>query len=222
MSISVKTPLLTLKAGLISAVLLCFCIPLFAAQTGGGADITALLKKKYGGTQALRTEFDLTIFWKVREKTERKSGMLFIAKGDKFRLELGKNTWVSDGKTYWQYSAATSQVVIKQLSDVDLSMHPSQMISSYLDRFSYTVLENNGETAVLAWEAPGSDAKSETRSVTIWVDVKKLRINKFLSVDKSGNESTYTFKKTAGGISIPDSEFRYEIPQGVSVLDTRL
>jgi outer membrane lipoprotein-sorting protein len=176
---------------------------------------------KYGPESTIRTEFDLSIFWKVREKTEHKSGILYLAPGDRFRLELGKNTWVSDGRSYWQYSAATSQVLIKQLLDIDISAHPSQIMSTYFNKYSYTMLENQDGQAVFSWQAQQADADSDNKSVTLWVDVKKLTLKKLLVVDKSGNESTYIFKKTAAGAEIPDAAFKFQIPDGVSVLDTR-
>ena len=55
----------------------------------------------------------------------------------------------------------------------------------------------------------------------MWVDKKKNVIKKILVVDKSGNESTYTFKKTRTGIEIPIETFTFEVPQGVEALDTR-
>ncbi|MFW6254101.1 MAG: LolA family protein, partial [Chitinivibrionales bacterium] len=73
----------------------------------------------------MQISFDLSIFWAVRERTEEKKGELYVSPGDKFRAEVGQTIWVSDGQTYWQYSKAANQVVIKDLLDVDLSMHPS-------------------------------------------------------------------------------------------------
>jgi len=192
-----------------------------AEQSGDVPPVLAALREKYAAGLTLRAEFDLEIFWKAREKTERKSGVLYAAPDDRFRLELGKNVWVSDGRTYWQYSAATSQVVIKKLLDVDLSMHPSQIIETYLFKYSYSVSEQNEKQAVLSWRASAADAGTDARAVTIWVDVKKMTLKKLLIVDRSGNESTYTFKKMITGEQPPASAFTFDVPQGVSVLDTR-
>jgi outer membrane lipoprotein carrier protein len=179
------------------------------------------LRAKYGKQVTLQTSFDLEIMWKVREKTEKKSGTLQIAPDDKFRLELDNTVWVSDGLTYWQYSKATSQVVIKKLVDVDLSMHPSQIITTYLFDYSYAIKDENDKQAVLEWTAPQDDAKAYAKAITMWVDKKKMILKKLHVVDTNGNESTYDFKKTKVGGDIPAETFRLAIPEGASVLDTR-
>jgi outer membrane lipoprotein-sorting protein len=210
------------KFYIIPAICAVFCMTVLPfAQTGTAAPaIPSLIRQKYGAETTFRCEFDLTIFWKVREKTEHKSGTLYIAPGDRFRLELGKALWVSDGRTYWQYSAATAQVVIKKLLDVDLSMYPSQIISTYLTKYEFTLLEADDRQAVLSWQAP-RDAKTETRAMTLWVESKNLTLKKLLVVDAGGNESTYTFKKSALGAEIPDATFTFSIPEGAAVLDNR-
>ena len=75
---------------------------------------------------------------------EKKSGSLQLMPGDKFRLTIGSTEWISDGHTYWQYNEKTSQVIIKNLLDVDLSMHPSQMIKTYLG-YAYQVKSDDAK-----------------------------------------------------------------------------
>ncbi|MBD3392966.1 MAG: hypothetical protein GF418_12745 [Chitinivibrionales bacterium] len=199
------------------SILVLFCA-ISVAQT---PDIVTALRGKYSGETTLEASFDLKIFWKVREKTEEKSGTLMLAPGDRFRLELGPTVWVSDGRTYWQYSTATQQVVIKQLLDVDLSMHPSQIISTYLHEYAYTVKETGGRQTVLSWTRPPDAANVYANAITVWVDTKKMILKKLHIVDTNGNESTYTFKKTKLGVEFPEETFTLQIPEGASVLDTR-
>ena len=202
---------------LIGILLLSICM-LAAAET---PQIIKTLRQKYGKNVTLKTQFNLEIFWKVRERTEKKSGMLYCAPNDKFRLQLDKTTWVSDGRTYWQYSEKNKQVVIKQLLDVDLAMHPSQIISTYLFEYAYTIKQEDASEAVLVWTAAEGEKKGFARVVTLWIDKKKLVLKKLHIIDASGNESTYVFKKTKTGASIPNSVFTLDIPEGASVLDTR-
>jgi outer membrane lipoprotein-sorting protein len=178
------------------------------------------LKAKYSPTKTIKLEFDLSIFWKVREKTETKSGSVIIA-GDKFRAELGSTLWVCDGTTYWQYSKASNQVIIKRLADVDLSSHPSQLIETYLTKYKFTTTAEDDNSATLAWQAPAGAKDETTRAITLWVDKKKGTIKKLLTVDKSGNENTYSFKKSEFGIQVPPATFTFTPPQGASILDSR-
>lgn len=167
--------------------------------------------------------FDLEIFWKVREKTEKKSGVIEIGPNDKFRVEMDKNSWVCDGQTYWQYSKATKQVVIKRLLDVDISLHPSQVIKTYLTEYKYTVENEDEKTAFLTWKCPEEETagQNKPKELAAWVDKNSGTVKKLKIVDKSGNESTYTFKKTRLDVQIPAETFNFTIPEGATVLDTR-
>ncbi|MFP4418883.1 MAG: LolA family protein [Chitinispirillaceae bacterium] len=166
----------------------------------------------------MQISFDLSIFWAVRERTEEKKGELYVSPGDKFRAEVGHTIWVSDGQTYWQYSKAANQVVIKDLLDVDLSMHPSQMLQNYLNKGSFKLVKEGDELTEFSWESQNS-ASSE--SLTLWLDSKKGIIRKIKVVDRNGNISTYTFKKSRIGIDIPNKTFTLTAPEGANVLDTR-
>ncbi len=178
------------------------------------------LKKKYTTESSIDLVFDLDIFWKVREKHEKKSGALMVAPNDKFRLKLGSTEWVSNGHTYWQFNVKTNQVIIKNLLDVDLSMHPTQILKTYLS-YSFSIKSDNEKEAVLLWKVKKGDKEKSFNSISIWVDKKKNIIKKLIVIDKNENESTYTFKKTKTGIAIPSETFTFDVPQGVEVLDTR-
>jgi outer membrane lipoprotein-sorting protein len=195
--------------------------PCRAQDAGDPSALLSSLRQKYGSGVELETDFDLEIFWKTREKTEKKEGTLYLAPTDRFRLELATGVWVSDGRTYWQYSSATQQVVIKNLLDVDLRMHPSQIISRYLHDYTYTMGEHDGRQAVLVWMPAEGEEKPDAKSVSIWVDTKKLVMKKLVVEDTGGNVSTYTFKKTRIGETVPQSVFTFDTPEGASVLDTR-
>ena len=182
--------------------------------------VIAALKKKYNEKTSLELTFDLDIFWKVREKHDKKSGSLHLMPGDKFRLAIGSTEWISDGHTYWQYNEKTSQVIIKNLLDIDLSMHPSQTILTYLGH-SYKVKSDDEKQTVLTWSATDPDQKKTHKKTTLWVNKKNNTIDKVCAVDKNGNKSTYTFKKTKTGVQFPLTLFEFEVPKGVDILDTR-
>jgi outer membrane lipoprotein-sorting protein len=179
------------------------------------------VRQKYHAKASVEAEFGLTINWNVREKIENRNGRLLFAAGDKFRVELDNTVWVCDGQTFWQYSAATNQVIIKRLLDVDLSTHPSQILSTYLNKYQYALKEENDKQAVLAWKADSAGVKNPYQSITLVVDKKEVLVNKLVVVDRSGNESTYTFKKTKFGITPPPGSFEFEVPAGARILDTR-
>ncbi|HEX2958980.1 MAG TPA: hypothetical protein VHO70_19250 [Chitinispirillaceae bacterium] len=62
------------------------------------------MRKKYTTDSFIEAQFQMHTWWSVREREETKNGHLYIAPQNRFRVELGGETMVSDGKIYWQYS----------------------------------------------------------------------------------------------------------------------
>lgn len=206
-----------------------FTAALFLATSLVGAkepEVMNLVRKNYSGKTSIESQFDLTIYWAIREKESTKSGKLFLAPGEKFRVDLGKETFVSDGKSFWQYSETNNQVVIRNLSEIDLSMQPSHLLSTFLTGRTFTLNKSENGMVELVWNhAPTEEDsfKSSTSytSVTVLVEEKSGIVKTLKMTDSNGNVNTYVFKKTVVGKSVPDKVFRFKAPKGVEVLDMR-
>ncbi|MDR2728866.1 MAG: outer membrane lipoprotein carrier protein LolA [Chitinispirillales bacterium] len=180
----------------------------------------ALVRKNYSGKTALTAQFDLTTYWSVREREEKKSGELLLDSGEKFRASIGKEVFVSDGKDYYQYSERTSQLVIRKLSDIDLSFHPSRILSSFLSGRAFTEKGRSGGTVELAWSGKASDAGGYT-SIVAFVEEKSGVIKTLRLTDEDENINTYVFKKTVFDKPPSKDVFKFSAPKGVEVIDLR-
>ena len=183
-------------------------------------DYIMKLKKRYNFDTTIHLKFDLNIYWKIREKTEKKQGELIISPEKKFYCRIGATQWISNGITYWQYNKYTSQVIIKNLLDIDISAHPSQMIESYLN-YPYSVKSSKDNETVLQWLAEEKELQKKYQKITLWIDNSKTLLKKIQVMDKNGNESTYTFKKTRINVQVPENQFSFKIPKGADILDAR-
>lgn len=199
---------------LVTIVVMLFAVSLFADTNS----VLNVIRKKYGENSYVDMEFDLTIFWAIREKYEKKSGKLTYAPDDNFYLKLGHSTWISNGQTYWQYSDRTNQVVIKGLLDVDVSMHPSSMLKNFLKK-SFKQDESNEKEIVLTFAS--NDKKSNYKKITLRINKKRMEISELVTVDSDQNESRYVFKKVKLGEKPSPAQFEFTIPQGADILDTR-
>ncbi len=202
-------------------IIICIFIFIFSISLSAQENtVIDAVKKKYSGKLSLDLTFDVNIFWKVREKYEKKNGMLLMVPGDKFRCKIGSTEWVSNGHIYWQYNEKTSQVIVKNLLDIDLSMHPSQMIQRYLS-YPFKVESSDEKQAVFIWTASEDNQDRSYKKITLTIDKKKNILKELVTVNRDGNESTYIFKKVKIGSEIPLEVFSFKIPKGVDVLDTR-
>jgi len=216
MSISALIPLLT-------ALALPVRLSAQSASTPKEHPAMTLLRKNYGGAGAVTAAFDLSIYWNVREKEEKKSGELLIAPVNKFKVTLGKEAFVSDGKTFWQYSEKNAQAVARKASDIDASTVPSKFLLSFLSNHAFAEKQRNGSAVELFWDGKGKGAgvDGDYTSITAVVDEKTGVIKTLKLTDKNDNIHTYTFKKTAFDKPPKDDAFQFKPPKGVEVLDMR-
>jgi outer membrane lipoprotein-sorting protein len=183
----------------------------------------AVLRKNYSGNNAVTAAFDLSIYWNVREKEEKKSGELLIAPGNKFKVTLGKEAFISDGKTFWQYSEKNSQVIVRNFSDIDETTVPSRFLLSFLSNHAFAEKQRSGSTVELFWDGKGKSGgvEGDYTSITAVVDEKAGTIKTLKLTDKNENIHTYTFKKTAFDKPPKDDTFQFKPSKNINVLDMR-
>jgi outer membrane lipoprotein-sorting protein len=166
---------------------------------------------------SLSTKFTLTIYWNVREKKETKKGKIILAPGDRFRVTVDKETFVSDGETYWQYSAGTNQLVVKRLADVDRGALPSQIFARYLLAYPFSVVERKKGCTRFAWKS--DSAGTPYKEIRVEVQEKTRRITRSVLTDNNGNTFTYDFTSTAFGENYPKGRFVFDVPKNARIVD---
>ncbi|MDD5672795.1 MAG: outer membrane lipoprotein carrier protein LolA [Chitinivibrionales bacterium] len=186
-----------------------------------GAAILRSIQEKYSPKVTFESAFDLTIYWAVREKEEKRTGKIFWAPGDKFRVETNSTIWVSDGATFWQYSKKSNQVEIKRLADENVSMLPTQLISTYLNTFRFTLVQDLPQRCLLEGTPDSAHARSDVASLLLTIDKKADIIAQIAVVDKDANKSTYFFKKSRFGAPVAAKVFEFVAPAGANVIDAR-
>lgn len=187
---------------------------------GGDENLIETVKKRYNNNKKLYAQFDLKVYWGIREKTENKEGILYLGDEDRFNLTLGSTQWVCDGATFWQYNTKTSQVIIKDLLDVNLSMHPSSVITRFLS-YNFKYEGTKKKEAHFVCTNIAEKSKGTYTSLEIWINKKDNTVSVIKFVDRSENESTYTFKKTDFDTDIKEEQFTFTVPEGADVVDTR-
>jgi len=178
------------------------------------------VKKKYLSSGTVEVDFTMTVFWKVREKQEKKEGILLLAPDNKFRVRLGATEWVSDGNAFWQYNRKTNQVIVKNLKNIDLSMHPSQILKKFLS-YSYDTDTTNENYFICYWKSQKIRPRSPYKSIILQIKKSDYTISEIKIIDKNDNESIYMFKKIKTNIPTDTNNFILKIPEGVNLLDTR-
>jgi outer membrane lipoprotein-sorting protein len=192
---------------------------LIASTAQTKSDLLTQLKKTYSTESTIKADVQLKVWWQVREKEETKKGSLLITSQDKFRITLGNEVYVSDGATVYQYHSVTKLLQIKNLRDIDRSMLPSYVITSFINSYPLKESSRNDKETVLAWKADTS-AHSPYKSIEISVDTKNcMKVLKL--IDNNENVFIYTFTKTEFGGTVPKGAFEFETPSDAQINDAR-
>ena len=181
--------------------------------------LLSLLRKNYNPETPLSTKFSLTIYWSVREKEEKKKGMIELAPGDRFRITIGSETFVSNGETFWQYSPKTNQVVVKRLADVDRTALPSRILDRSIAEYPFREVERKKDLVQLAWKSDSADAPYS--HIVVWVQEEAGTISRCVMTDRNDNTFTYVFSATTIGKNIPRERFEFEQPKSARIVDMR-
>ncbi len=181
--------------------------------------VIELIRQKYSDKTTLTADFEQTIYWNVREKTTKNGGTITLAPGDRFKVELRHETYVSDGTVFWHYNRSSDQVVIRNLGDLDLSTQPSHLLGTFLNRYRFREKSRSGKEITLEWNSDSSGA--DMKNVTLTVNSSTGIVNKLSYTDSNSNVHTYTFSRTSFGKTIPESTFSFEVPPDAQCIDHR-
>lgn len=183
--------------------------------------VMALMRKKYSADSFIEVQFELNTWWSIREREEIKKGKLYIAPKDKFRVELGSETVVSDGLQYWHYNSKAAQVIIDYVKNFDPTYQPSKLLSSFLTGYNYKETFHTENETTLQWYADSLASETVYTKIEIQVNTRSGEVKTLKITDRNGNIQTYTFKKTVFGAKIPKEVFTFEVPDDIQVLDNR-
>lgn len=197
--------------------MLLLCLLSACMFAAAAADVAALVKQKYAAISQASADFDLEIWWAVREKTEKKSGTFAFAQGAKFRVVLPGAEYVSDGTKLWSWNKAAKQVLIDPAASMSPASLPSTIIRQCLS-YDYVQKGAAGPAVELSARLP-ADGKSCLVAVSLRADAKDGTVRAIVTQDKSGNRSTYTLRKFATGNKARLPSFAFVMPKGVTVVD---
>jgi outer membrane lipoprotein-sorting protein len=175
------------------------------------------VRKNYNTNSTISFQFDLSIYWSVREKTDSKTGIVFLAPNNRFHVSIGDEQYISNGDKYWHYVNKISQVSVENLRKIDISMLPSGIFQQFLLKNQFIEKSVSGSITELSWQHD-SNSTTPYKSIILWVDQRGV-ISKMQTSDRNDNLNTYTFHKTIFGNRVSSETFEFKIPKNVQVLN---
>jgi len=205
---------------------LVFGVVSFSGSLVAGETAQELLDKvrqKYDSVTDAQLKFSQRVVFGVSRIEQKTGGTLYLKKKNKYRMELGSQTIVTDGKTVWSFSVPNNQVLIDNFKVDERSMTPERLLTGSSDDFYATLIGNErlGKVDVVVLKLVPKSDESITKSMKLWVDESTWFIKKVELVDVNGKETEYVVDDLQVNVGLQDSRFVFKILEGVQVVDLR-
>lgn len=185
-----------------------------SAQTSGPEAVARRLLDRYGATQTLQAQFVQTV------GSQRLRGTLSV-RGDAFRLDLGPQVLVTDGRTLWSYSRDDEQVVVQPYEPARVGFNVGQLFTDYLDVFRVTAASKatvGGVRHDVLTLRPREGGTS-VRDVTLFVRSSDAVPTRVRVHDTNGGTLAFDLTGVRRNPRLPASTFRFAPPAGTEVVE---
>lgn len=209
------------KLSLILSLVFFAALPAFAGPPTA-MEIVRHVQENYQQIKDATIQFTQTVVYPLSKVSKIIKGTLYLAKGNKYRIDTADRVFVTDGKTSWVYLPGSQQVLIDNFRNDKNTITPDKFLLNIPSDY-FAVLLSTQKTATgneyTLRLTPKSD-NSFIRSIRIVIDsgwsVKSAEVS-----DMNDTRYTYTVDSLQTNTGIPNSEFEFVPPKGAQVVDLR-
>lgn len=176
----------------------------------------------YAGSKDLKAKFTQTYTYKVHDRSQVSSGLVFFKKPRMMRWDYQKpqsKLFVADGATLWVYEPEESQVFKRSLEKSQLPIALTFMTGEgrLLEEFTVKLLQAPDEKHFFVELVPKRD-EGEYKALRLLVDRATYAVRASTVVDPVGNTNHVEFAEVQTNVGLPDQGFRFQPPAGVRVV----
>ncbi len=188
-------------------------------------DIVEEIQERYEGLENLSAEFKQVEIFQLTGSKNETTGKIYVKNGTQYRLETEDRIIVTDGVTVWTYSMFNNQVLIDRVKKNDVSVLPRDLLFKYPRDYYSSLLRTEDyedeEHYVLKLD-PKEEIHGYIKSMKIWVNSDSYLISKIEYTDFNENNSTFAIRKIDIKKNLQESLFKFEVPEGVEIVDLRM
>jgi outer membrane lipoprotein-sorting protein len=183
------------------------------------------LSAKTKSYASIRTEFSYALVNKDRKINKVQNWKLWL-KGDSYRLDMGDQLLISDGKAVWKVLKSDKEVEISLPTNGEDALNPKNIFTMYEKGFKNKYIKEGkiGAKAVHIIELYPLNPKSKEYSIIrLFIDKTALQIIKSEVIGNNGNIYTYEIKKFSTNENTENGFFSYKTTEfpGFEVNDLR-
>jgi outer membrane lipoprotein carrier protein len=215
-----------MKKILLLLIVQIFSVSISEAQVDKKAkDILDKLSAKTKAYSSIKSEFTYSLENKDRNINTSQKWKLAL-KGDKYRLEMGQQVILSDGKTMWKVLKMDEEVEVSNQSNDEDALNPKSIFTMYESGFrnKYVKEQKLGTKVVHVIDLfPLNPKEKDFVSIRLFIDKTAMQVLKSEIKGKNGNLYTYEITSFETNKALADSYFVFsstEFP-GFDVNDLR-
>ncbi|MBE0538872.1 MAG: outer membrane lipoprotein carrier protein LolA [Ignavibacterium sp.] len=146
------------------------------------------------------------------------NGKMFFKKDNNLRIEFGKQTIISDGITTWNFNKKDNKVIISNYDETGSGLLSiNYLVYQYPSECDLSLL-SEGSNPILVL-TPKSK-RNNLGEVKLYITKENL-IDKVIVSNPATGIMEITFSNYKLNQSLPDSQFKFTVPEGTTVVDLR-
>ncbi len=209
---------------------LLFLLLAFAGDALAQADAQAKailsgVSKKYRSYAMVKTDFSFTLKNPQAKINETQNGSLYVKpSSNKYKVNLGEQELISDGKVQWTYLKNDNEVQISEIDNSSGALNPAKIFTMYEKGFKYVYLGDTKANGKVYQNIELAPLQNRSFSkVKLRIDKLAKQISNIIVYDKNGNTYTYYIKSFTPNVKVDDSFFTFNAAKhpGVDIVDLR-
>lgn len=186
-------------------------------------EVVAAVQGTYAKVNAVRAEFTQTSKNPMTGVEEKKKGRIQLERPRKMRLEIGtpiETAFVTDGATQWIFSAPQKQLFVQKVLGGGTGMEKLLDDLSQLDQLFDVALAPPATppkpafSLTLKPKAPGG-----MKQIELVVRKQSYQLQDLVMTDAADAVTRMSFVGMVLGGDIPDTQFAFKAPPGVTVVN---
>lgn len=201
-----------------------FCTVAVAQQDPKAREILDAMSAKYKKVPTFRAKLSYTLENPQEDLKESFEGDIIVM-GDMYRLKIGGQEIINNGKTVWTYLEDVNEVNIDTHTADEDAMSPSKIYTIYREGFKYMVVESKksrGRVLDVVDLVP-DDKDLQYFKIRLMVDQADKSLVSYRVFDKNGNRYFWEVSEFIPDESLASSQFQFDPSKysGVEVIDLR-
>ncbi|MBK8945478.1 MAG: outer membrane lipoprotein carrier protein LolA [Ignavibacteriae bacterium] len=185
-------------------------ISLFQNQT---ETLIKKIQEKFEITNNLKAEFVQSA-----NNVNVMNGKFYFSQKNNYRIELEKNTIISDGKTIWNVDNSKKKVIISNVEDDPLAFSLREYIYDYPKGCKVTEEKIDENNFIIFLDA--TDSNFNFKNAKLWINSDFI-ITKILIEDFNGGNFEFRFSEININTNLSPSIFNFQENKGLKIIDLR-